>query len=160
MAHRSSDEIDELVRLLGRHGFGGLNPDTAQLRSFIAADRGGPLQFLNLLAYHDLARYPEGHELAQSGLSGADAYGRYGMVALEQVTRRGGHLSLYNHVEQVLIGATGTWQEVAIMEYPDSEAFLDIIADPEYAAGLVHRDAGLAETVVLVSRSLLPPTGN
>ena len=30
-----------------------------------------------------------------------------------------------------------------------------MIRDPEYQAGLVHRDAGLAETAILVSRSLL-----
>ena len=31
-----------------------------------------------------------------------------------------------------------------------------MIRDADYQAGLVHRDAGLAETVILVSRSLLP----
>ncbi len=42
------------------------------------------------------------------------------------------------------------------MQYPDVAAFVDMIRDPDYQAGLVHRDAGLAETVILVSRSLLP----
>ena len=42
------------------------------------------------------------------------------------------------------------------MEYPNTDAFLDMIVDPDYVAGLVHRDAGLSETMVLVTRSLLP----
>ncbi len=32
---------------------------------------------------------------------------------------------------------------------------MDMIRDPAYQAALVHRDAGLEETAVLVSRSLL-----
>ena len=116
----------------------------------------GPLQFVNLLAYRDRATYPEDHELADAGLSGADAYGRYGTIALGHVMRRGGELTLYNDVCQVLIGQTRQWDQVAIMQYPDTGAFVDMILDPEYQAGLVHRDAGLADTVILVSRSLLP----
>ena len=156
---RSDDEIEALVAELGAHGFGGINPDADQLRALIAADRDGPLQFVNLLAYHDVARYPDGHELAGSGTSGAEAYGRYGVVALEHVTARGGRFTLYNDVEQVIIGSDATWDQVAIMEYPDTEAFLDMIRDAEYLTGLVDRDAGLDHTLVLVTRSLLPATG-
>ena len=156
MTHRSEAEIDALLGELEQHGLGGLNPDRDQLRALIAADRDGPLQFLNLLAYHDVARYPAGHELSARGLSGAEAYGLYGMVALDHVSRRGGRLALYNDVEQVLIGAGTEWHQVAIMEYPNTRAFLEMIVDPEYQIGLVHRDAGLAATTVIVTRSLLP----
>jgi uncharacterized protein (DUF1330 family) len=153
---RTKEEIDALLVELGGHGFGGLNPDADQLRALIVADRDGPLQFVNLLAYHDVARYPDGHELVGSGLSGADAYGLYGITALEHVTRRGGRLSLYNDVEQVVIGDGSQWDQVAIMEYRTTDAFLEMVRDPDYTAALVHRDAGLADTLVLVTRSLLP----
>lgn len=153
---RTEAEIEVLVAELAGHGAGGLNPDAQQLRALAVADRTGPLQFVNLLAYHDDARYPEGHDLAASGLSGADAYGLYGLVALEHVRRRGGHLALYNDVAQVVIGPAAAWDQVAIMEYPDTDAFLDMIVDPDYLAGLVHRDAGLRDTLVLVTRPLLP----
>jgi MFS superfamily sulfate permease-like transporter len=36
-----------------------------------------------------------------------------------------------------------------------TDAFVDMIRDPDYQASLVHRDAGLAEVVILVTRSLL-----
>ncbi|MCA9512007.1 MAG: DUF1330 domain-containing protein, partial [Myxococcales bacterium] len=55
-----------------------------------------------------------------------------------------------------VIGGDDGWSQVAIMEYPDTEAFLDMLADPDYASALVHRDAGLARTSVLVTRPLLP----
>jgi uncharacterized protein (DUF1330 family) len=155
VAQWSDEDAAVLLVELGSHGFGGINPDEQQLRALLASGEGGPLQFVNLLSYHSDARYPEGHELARAGLSGADAYGRYGAVALDHVVRRGGTLILYNDVLQVLIGRTGPWDQIAIMQYPGKDAFVDMIRDPEYQAGLVHRDAGLAETAILVSRSLL-----
>ena len=63
--------------------------------------------------------------------------------------------TLYNDVLQVLIGQTGPWNQIAIMQYPDIDTFVDMIRDPDYQAGLVHRDAGLAATAILVSRPLL-----
>jgi uncharacterized protein (DUF1330 family) len=58
-------------------------------------------------------------------------------------------------VLQVLIGQAGPWDQIAIMQYPEIDAFVDMIRDPGYQEGLVHRDAGLAETAILVSRPLL-----
>ncbi|MGO8861696.1 MAG: hypothetical protein ACLQRH_13155 [Acidimicrobiales bacterium] len=48
-------------------------------------------------------------ELAEAGLSGAEAYGRYGAIPLGHVLRRIGELMLHNDVSQVLIGQTGRW---------------------------------------------------
>lgn len=152
---RSAGEIEALLRELAGHGLGGLNPSEEQMRALIAEDRDGPLQFLNLLAYHAEARYPAGHEMASHRLSGAAAYALYGAVALRHVTQRGGRLVAWNDALQSLIGGGTQWHHVAIMEYPDTEAFLDMIRDPDYGAALVHRDAGLAETVILVTRPLL-----
>lgn len=155
---RSDGEIDALIEELARHGLGGLNPGADQLRALISADRDGPLQFLNLLAYHPQARYPADHELAARGLSGEQAYALYGAQALQHVTRRGGRLVLYNGVEQDIIGdGSGGWDQIAIMQYPHTEAFVDMIRDPDYLTAMVHRDAGLARTDVFVTRPLLPP---
>ena len=69
--------------------------------------------------------------------------------------RRGGALTLYNDVLGVLVGQSAPWDQVTVIQYPDRDAFVDMIRDPAFQAGLVHRDAGLAEAVVLVSRPLL-----
>jgi uncharacterized protein (DUF1330 family) len=151
----NEQDVRALLGELGQHGFGGINPDEEQLRSLLQSAERGPLQFVNLLSYRDRAAYPDGHELASAGLTGAEAYGRYGAVALDHVVRRGGVLTLYNDVVQVLIGQAGPWDQIAVMQYPGIETFIDMIRDPDYQAGLVHRDAGLAETAILVSRPLL-----
>ncbi len=155
MSHWDDEDVGALLGELGAHGFGGINPDEEQLRSLLQSGEDGPLQFVNLLSYRARASYPDGHELASAGLSGAEAYGRYGAVALDHVVRRGGVLTLYNDVLQILIGRTGPWDQIAVMQYPGIDAFIDMIRDPDYQAALVHRDAGLTETAILVSRSQL-----
>ncbi len=63
MTTRSGREVDELLDELVRHGLGPHDPSFEQLRALVVADRSGPLHFLNLLAYRDVARYPVGHAL-------------------------------------------------------------------------------------------------
>lgn len=152
----SAAEIDAVIAELGKHGLGGLSPTAEQLRELLVADRPGPLHFVNLLSYHETARYPAGHPMAAKGLTGEQAYAIYGAVALRHVTQRGGRLVAWNGVEQAIIGEGGVWHHVATMEYPHTDAFVDMVRDPDYTASLVHRDAGLAKTIVLVTRPLLP----
>jgi uncharacterized protein (DUF1330 family) len=148
--------MENLLLELGARGAGGINPEESQLVALIESGHQGPVQFVNLLAFRERAIYPAGHELAGAALSGAEAYGRYGVIALEQVARRGGKLVLYNDVYQALIGQTRSWDQIVVIEFSGTDAFLDMIRDRDYQASLVHRNAGLAEVVILVTRSLLP----
>ena len=168
---RSSEEIEALVRELVGTRRDALEPSPDALRALLALDVPGPLQFLNLLAYHETARYPadytsgppsgplSGQALAERPSTGAAAYARYGAVAVRHVTARGGRLVLLNPVALQLIGDADPWDQIAIMQYPDVEAFVDMVRDPDYRAALVHRDAGLARTRVYVTRPLLPGPG-
>ena len=152
---RSREEIDHLVASLAEgHGLGGINPSEDQYRELLADEREGLVQYINLLKFKPEAEYPAGHELADTGLSGADAYMRYGEIAVRKVEERGGRLPYLNQTEQIIIGRSPDWDQVAVMEYPDREAFIDMLQDPEYLASLVHRDAGLERTVVIISRPL------
>jgi uncharacterized protein (DUF1330 family) len=150
--------IDEVLREALKYGMGGIHPDAEQLKALIERNPEGPLEFVNLLSFYPEARYPEGHEFAGRKMTGAEAYnGHYGPVAFRHVTQRGGRMTVLGTVEQAIIGRDSHWHQVATMEYPNVAAFLDMAADPDYQAGTVHRTAGLADTLVLVTRSLLPP---
>jgi uncharacterized protein (DUF1330 family) len=148
-------EIENLINNLKEHGQTNLNPSESQLRELLGEDRDGPLQFVNLLKFHTTAGYPDDHELAIEKLSGEQAYAKYGAVALKHVMKRGGTLVCLNTVEQTIIGPSKAWHQVAIMQYPNTAAFIDMLLDPEYSAALIHRDAGLHQTEVLVTRPLL-----
>jgi uncharacterized protein (DUF1330 family) len=146
-------EIDAIISELDKHVSGNLNPSAAQIRSLLANDLGGPLQFVNFLAFHNIAQYKNSDD--SSAVSGEEAYNRYGMVAIQHVTEGGGKLFALNTVEQTLIGADDEWHQIIIVQYPSVEVFIDMLRSPRYQAALHHRDAGLKATKLIVSRPLL-----
>lgn len=136
-------------------GPGGVNPTEAQIRA-VEAGPDGRVQMINLLKFHDRARYPDDFSGPEpTDVSGEEAYGRYGAVALEQVAKRGGRLVLLAAADEEVIGSPGDWDQVAVVEYPSRAAFLDMIADPAYQAGTVHRTAALERTTILATSPVI-----
>jgi hypothetical protein len=86
------------------HGSAALKPSQSQLRELLVEDRDGPLHVVNILRFHSIAVYPEGHALANQSLTGKEAYAHYGAVVLQQVIASGGNLVSLNKVEQSVIG--------------------------------------------------------
>ncbi len=148
--------MEDLLQELGARGAGGINPEESQLLGLLQSGHQGPLQFVNFLAFREMAIYPAGHELRAAGLTGVQAYNRYGAIALELVERLGATLIVYNDVQQTLIGQMRPWDQMLVVEFPDTDAFVKLMRDADYKAALVHRDAGLADVVILITRSLLP----
>jgi uncharacterized protein (DUF1330 family) len=111
----------------------------------------GPMVMVNLLKYRARAEYAPVRAEAKEGLSGRDAYQRYGMVALQQVMKRGGSVVWAGPQKFVMIGdaATNDWDEVVCVKYPSREAFLAMTQDPDYLAAHYHREAGLERTALL-----------
>ena len=129
--NKNDVSADDLLRLLD------LNPE-------------GPYHFINLLKYKPKAKYPTDHPLAAKSMSGEAAYNQYGITAFQQVTMRGGRLMQSNKVKISMGG--DDWDSVATMEYQTIGAFFEMLADPDYQAALVHRDAGLEATEILITR--------
>ena len=50
-----------------------VDPERQQFETFKALPRDHPIEMLNLVRLRDRAAYPEGHALADAGLSGAEA---------------------------------------------------------------------------------------
>jgi uncharacterized protein (DUF1330 family) len=138
-------------------GEGGINPTPEQLDALVARHPSGPVQMVNLLKFRTTAAYPDeygGNESADC--TGEEAYQRYGVVAMEHVAKRGGHLVLLSTVDAAVLGAVDhdDWDQVAIVEYPDVAAFLDMGSDPDYLAATVHRLAGLERSVILATSAV------
>ena len=78
---------------------------------------------------------------------GGASYARYGPFVLPQLQKRGAKI-LYNGTALFDDANAGHWDRVALVYYPSRAAFLDMMADPDYQAGLPHRTAGLKRTVL------------
>jgi hypothetical protein len=62
----------------------------------------------------------------------------------------GGQVAYVGPVQQTFIGpADVKWDVMALVYYPSREAFLRMIAMPDYQAATKHRRAGLAATRLL-----------
>ena len=151
----TNEDVESAIQALVDLLAGSNEPSEDQLRALFRGNLEGPWHFVNLLRFKKSADYPSDHELSSQDLEGAQAYDLYGAVALEQVTKRGGRLMTLNNVEKQLVGDTLAWHRVATMEYQNIKAFIDMLLDPDYQAALVHREAGLEATEVLVTRPLL-----
>ena len=137
---------------------GHIDPDRAQFEAFKALDRDHPIEMLNLVRFRAKADYPAAHDLAGAGLSGAEAYRRYGAETAPIIARLGAAIIWRGKFQTTLIGPQGeAWDEMFIARYPSAHAFLEMVTDPAYRAAVIHRQAAVADSRLI--RTAPAPTG-
>ncbi|KZY40015.1 hypothetical protein A3731_38045 [Roseovarius sp. HI0049] len=123
---------------------GHIDPTRPQFQLFKELDRDHPIEMLNLVALRERAPYPEGHALADAGLTGAEAYRRYGAETAPIIARLGASIVWRGEMQAMLIGpATEAWDHAFIARYPTAHAFLDMVTDPDYRQAVIHRQAAV-----------------
>ncbi len=136
-----------------------VDPTRAAFDLFKSLPRDTPINMLNLVRYRDLAAYPEGHEHAGKGWTGARAYEEYGTTSAPIFGRLGGQIVWRGRFETMLTGpADEQWDAAFIAAYPNAGAFLAMVTDPDYKLAVVNRQAAVA-TSRLVRFAPLPIEG-
>lgn len=102
-----------------------------------------PMWALNLMHYRDRADYRDGRDDDISGQEADDRYAPIGPLATV-----GARLVLVAPVVEQLDGGDVRWDRIAIVRYPNRHAMLEMEALPEFQAAHVHKDAGMAATIV------------
>ncbi len=128
-----------------------LSPTPESTAALMGRGITGPLTMLNLLRFRDQADYTNAPELAPSEpLSGEEAYGVYMDLTFPLLSQVGGTVLLTGTGGPLLIGPVETrWDRVLVVQYPDLEAFVQMIQSPEYQAIAGHRSAALADSRLL-----------
>ena len=117
-------------------------PGAEQARAFFSAAESGPFVMVNLLKFKPKAEYADG---AESHLTGAEAYARYGAAVAKLLSGLGGRIRYSGNVTGLMLGEVDElWDAVALAEYPSLAVFKAMIESPEYRAIEHHRSAGLA----------------
>ncbi|MGA1371015.1 MAG: hypothetical protein ACO3Z6_05400 [Pseudomonadales bacterium] len=156
----SVPRMTETAESLAQRALGGVGmPTGKQMAQVLNAPESLEPAMVNWLAYRSKADYPPGAKApaaASGSLSGAAAYRRYGLVALQTAYRSGGQLIFVGDVNAVVrapeTGPTqGSWNSIAVMRYPRPSAMLGMEQVPAYRAALIDRAAGLERTVVIAS---------
>jgi len=104
-----------------------MGPTPEQMQQFMALP-DGPIVMVNLLKFK-----PDG---------GAEEYGKYGTKILPILKRIGARILFSGEAKVCMIGA-GDWDQIALVEYPDKMALIEMSRSDEYQAIHHHRAAGL-----------------
>ena len=132
-------------------------PTFEQLAPLAQDSTPGPIAMVNLLKFRDRAEYRDGRA---DDISGREAYMRYVAEMQPIVEAAGGRFLFSGDVEQLVIGEVDElWDAVGIAEYPSRAEFHRLATSPEVHAIGVHREAGLAgQLLILTIGQVFPPT--
>jgi len=133
-----------------------LYPTFDQLMPLAQDPTPGPIAMVNLLKFRDKAQYEDGRP---DDISGRDAYMLYVAEMSVIIKAAGGRFLFSGEVKQMVVGEVEElWDAVGIAEYPSRAAFQRIATSPEVQAIGIHRSAGLAgQLLILTVAQVLPP---
>jgi len=109
-----------------------------------APEDDGPVWMVNLMKYHDVADYADGRESTISGREADDLY-----TPLESLAGVGAEIVFAGDVDQQLLGDAPIWDRVAVVKYPTRRSFIEMQSRPDFQKQHAHKDAGMAETIVI-----------
>jgi len=130
-----------------------LLPTGEDVTNVVASYPDSPVVMINMLRYKDRATGLD------EDISGAEAYRRYGEGVEAVVEENGGRLLWLGSIDAHVVGASEpTFQEIALVEYPTGEAFLQTAISPRTTELLVFREAGLEGQWLIASTEEQPIT--
>ncbi len=130
-------------------------PEPEQIQELLEGPADQPVVMVNLLRFKPEADAPD------EGISGADAYARYGAQMARWISSQGARIIWSGRVDSMVIGETDeVFHQIALVEYPSRQEFLRIIQDPRVAEYSVHRTAGLEMQWLIATTAspLAPPS--
>lgn len=116
-----------------------INPEREAFKAFAENKSETPIHMLNLIKLHDTCTYEDG-----AMVSGQEAYAAYGRRSGPIFQRVGGRIVWSGKFDNMLIGPSDeTWDIAFIAEYPNSDAFIEMVKDEEYQLAVKHRNAAV-----------------
>jgi hypothetical protein len=112
----------------------------------------GPVWMVNLMSYHEVAQYADGND---AGVSGREADDRYAPV--DVLADIGAEVVFVADVEDQLLGGAPRWDRVGVVKYPTRKSFIDMQSRPDFREKHVHKEAGMAATIVMGCRPIGSP---
>jgi uncharacterized protein (DUF1330 family) len=131
-------------------------PTVEQIMPLAQDSTPGPIAMVNLLKFREKAEYADGRK---SDLSGREAYMLYVADMGKFVEAAGGRFLFSGEVKQLVIGEVEElWDAVGIAEYPSRAEFQSLATSPDVQKIGVHREAGLAgQLLIMTIGQVFPP---
>ena len=113
---------------------------------FEREEPGGPMWALNLMKYRERAEYADGRPSELSGAEADDTYAPH-----EHLAAVGSRLILLAPVVHQLVGDDWKWDRIAIAQYRDRMAMVEMSSKNEFQKDEEHKEAGMDFTIVMAS---------
>jgi uncharacterized protein (DUF1330 family) len=137
-----------------------VDPDRQAWELFKSLPRDEPIQMLNLIRLKPRAEYPADHPDHGKELTGLDAYRAYGRTTAELFKRLGGRQVWAGEPQVMVTGPQSeTWDLAFIAAYPNADAFMAMVRDPDYREHVKHRTAAVADSRLLRLKPMAPGEG-
>ncbi len=133
--------------------YGTVDPDYAMKLATTAPENDGPVWMVNLMKYRDVADYADGRESTISGREADDRYTPLGSLAAV-----GAEIVFAGEVDQQLLGDSPIWDRVGVVKYPTRRSFIEMQSRPDFQELHAHKDAGMAQTIVIGCQPIEVPT--
>jgi hypothetical protein len=124
--------------------YGTVDRDYGMRLATTPPDEDGPVWMVNLMKYREVADYTDGRATAISGREADDLY-----APLESLAGVGAEVAFLGEVDQQLLGDAPIWDRVGVVKYPTRRSFIEMQSRPDFQRQHVHKDAGMAETIVI-----------
>lgn len=134
-----------------------INPTREQFKAIYGLPSSQAVSMLNLLKFHEHARYQEGDvEAAAPLISGREAYEKYSAAAEATFRKVGGSQIWIGQPRSVFIGSNEeSWDLAFVAYYPSPQAFAEMVKSENYQNAARHRTAAVADSRLIVCNDLL-----
>ena len=134
-----------------RLGYGTVDTDYGMRLATTPRSEDGPIWMVNLMAYRKVADYGVGNASGidpENGgtVSGREADDRY--APLDVLADIGADVVFIGDVEDQLLGDVPRWDRVGVVRYPTRRSFIEMQQREDFQKKHVHKEAGMAETIV------------
>jgi hypothetical protein len=111
----------------------------------------GPVWMVNLMKYREKADYADGRASSISGQQADDLY-----TPRDSLAAVGAEIVFAGVVDTQLIGSPA-WDRIGVVKYPTRRAFIEMQSRPDFVEKHVHKEAGMAQTIVIGTQPLTNP---
>lgn len=132
--------------------YGTIDQDYAIRLATTPPDADGPVWMVNLMRYKQRAEYADGRETTLTGREADDEYAPFGPLAAV-----GAEIVFVADVEDQFIGEEPTWDRIAVVRYPTRASFIEMQRREDFRKAHEHKEAGMAETIVIGCRPMALP---
>lgn len=122
-----------------------------QWRSLLGGNLESPLTVVNFFKFREEVDL----RIVNESMSGEEAFNKYAETSIPKVAEVGGHFLLLGTVESDFIGENlEQWDLMAIGQYPQRKAFIELLMDEVYQAAFRYRMAAIENQNVYFVRAL------